>query len=120
MSVRWTMDKLPSGGWAGMVTLGPCATDVPGMDQIFRRGQDIKLVATSRTKAGALAKASAFANKLAQNPILAAALPPGTSQAVAVIAKLAQSAAAGKLERAAKKITGKGAKRLFKALKKFW
>jgi len=120
MSVQWTMEKLPSGNWAGMITLVPDCDGPGALARTVRRGRPIKLVAKSRTKAGALAKASAYAAKIAANPILAAALPPGTGKALKVIAILSKSAAAGKLERAAKKLTGKGAKRLVKALKKFW
>jgi len=118
--IRWTMEQLPSGVWAGMVTLVPSYDAEGAMAQTFRQGQPVKLVARSATKAGALAKASAFASKLAENPIIAAALPPGSSQAIKAISYLSRSAAAGKLESAAKKLKGKGAKRLYKALKKYW
>jgi len=120
MSVQWTMQKLPSGDWAGMITLVPTSNGQGAMARTLRRGRPIKMVAKSRTRAGALAKASAYAERIANNPILAAALPPGTGQAIKVISVLAKSAAAGKLEKAAKKLTGRGAKRLVKALKKFW
>ncbi len=89
------------------------------MARTVRRGRPIRMVARSRTKAGALAKASAFADKIASNPLLAAALPPGTGQAIKVISALSRSAAAGKLEKVSKKLVGKGARRLKKALKKF-
>lgn len=120
MSVQWTMEKLPSGSWAGMITLVPSGDAQGAMARTVRRGQPIKLVAKSRTRAGALAKASAYAERIANNPILAAALPPGTGKAIKIISVLAKSAAAGKLEKAAKRLTGKGARRLVKALKKFW
>ena len=120
MSVQWTMEKLPSGGWAGMITLIPTSNGQGAMARTIRRGQPIRMVARSRTRAGALAKASAYAERIANNPILAAALPPGTGQAIKVISVLARSAAAGKLASVAKKLKGKGAKRLIKALKKFW
>jgi len=120
MSVQWTMQKLPTGNWAGMITLVPDCNGQGALARTVRQGLPIKLVAKSRTKAGALAKAAAYAERIANNPILAAALPPGTGQALKVISVLAKSAAAGKLEKVAKKLTGRGAKKLYKALKKFW
>lgn len=120
MSVQWTMEPLPSGGWAGMITLVPISNGRGAMARTIRRGRPIKLVAKSRTKAGALAKASAFAEQIAANPLLASVLPPGTGQALKVISVLSKSAAAGKLEKASKRLVGKGAKRLKRALKKFW
>lgn len=118
--IRWQAQQLPSGIWAGMISLTPCQDGQGQFAQAIQRGKPIKLVARSMTKAGALAKASAYADKIAENPILAAALPPGSGAAIKALSYLSKSAAAGKLESAAKKITGKGAKRLVKALKKFW
>lgn len=114
--IHWKMTRLPQGGYEGMITLVPQRT-VPGG---FRKGKKIKLVATSSTKAGALAKASSVAARLMSNPLLAAAMPPQAMVAVKAIDFLAKSAAAGKLRKAATKVVGAGAKRLFKALKSFW
>ncbi len=114
--ISWTMRKLPTGDWAGMITMvptGPISATHPA-------GKPVRLVATSKTKAGALAKAASVAEMVANNPLLAAVLPPGSGVAIKAIAALSKSAAAGKLEKAAKKYGGKGAKRLVKALKKFW
>ncbi len=82
-----------------------------------RKGLDkpIATQAQGETKADALASAAALAQRLANNPLLAAAMPPGTAAAVAAMSKIATSAAAGKVT----KVVGKGAKRLAKALK-FW
>ena len=117
--IQWSMRKLPTGDWAGMITMMP----TPGAGQwspTHPAGKPIRLVAQSKTKAGALAKAASVAQLVANNPLLASVLPPGSGVAINAIAKLAKSAAAGKLESAAKKYGGKGAKRLVKALKKFW
>ena len=114
--IQWSMTPLPSGDKAGMITFVPTAALPSG----HPAGKPIRLVATSKTAAGALAKAASVAEVIAQNPILSSVLPPGTGAALTAIAKLSKSAAAGKLESAAKKYTGKGAKRLVKALKKFW
>lgn len=110
------MRKLPTGDWAGMITMVPTGA----ISATHPAGKPIRLVATSKTKAGALAKAAGVAAMIANNPLLSAVLPPGSGVALKAIARLSKSAAAGKLEKAAKKYAGKGAKRLVKALKKFW
>ncbi len=115
-AIRWSMMKLPTGDWAGMITMVPTGA----ISATHPAGKPVRLVATSSTKAGALAKASAVAQMVANNPLLKSVLPPGSGLALSAIAKLSRSAAAGKLESAAKKYGGKGAKRLVKALKKFW
>lgn len=121
--IRWHMRKLPNGEWEGMVVLVPAQT-IPGapygMPGKLTKGKPVKLVSRSQTKAGALAKASSVANKLMANPLVKAALPPGSAVAVKAISYLSKSAAAGQLEKAAKKVVGKGAKRLYKALSSLW
>jgi len=114
--IQWSLRKLPTGDWAGMITMVPAGA----ISATHPAGKPVRLVATSRTKAGALAKAASVAQMLANNPLLSSVLPPGSSAAIKAIAALSKSAAAGKLERAAKKYGGKGAKRLVKALKRFW
>lgn len=114
--IRWSMRKLPNGEYEGMLTLVPVRDVGPGT---IPRGKPIKLKAQSKTKAGALLKASEVANQLVANPILQAAMPPGTGAAVKAVTALAQSAAAGKVGKVLKKLKGPGAKRIAKALK-FW
>lgn len=114
--IRWTIRTLPSGDKEGMVTLYPTAALPSG----HPAGAPIRFRATSKTKAGALAKAASVAQMIAANPLMAAVLPPGTGSALKAVVALSKSAAAGKLRKAAKKYSGKGAKRLIKALKKFW
>lgn len=114
--IRWTMRKLPSGDTEAMITCVPTGTLPSG----HPAGKPIRLRAVSRTKAGALLKAASVAQMIANNPLMKSVLPPGTGAALSAVVKLSKSAAAGKLERAAKKYTGRGAKRLIKALKKFW
>ena len=131
--IRWSLRKLPNGEYEGLVTLVP-ASNVPmprrattvharrgaaAASRIIQKGKPINLVATSSTKEGALLKAASVASKIANNPIMQAALPPGSSQAIKAVQFLAKSGAAGTLKSAAKKIVGPGAKRLAKALK-FW
>lgn len=120
--IRWHMRKLPNGEFEGMITLVPTQT-IPGaaygMPGKLTKGKPVKLVAQSASKAGALAKASSVADQLLNNPIVAAALPPGSGQAVKAIKYLSKAANAGKLASAAKNVVGNGAKRLASALK-FW
>lgn len=62
----------------------------------------------------ALLRAATAAKAIANNPALAAILPPGSGQAVSAIIDIASSPEAATLA----KYTGKGAKRLFKSLRK--
>ena len=105
------------GGWNAVISL----PTIPGLTPAgFPPGAPVRFLATERgSKAGALADAAGLAAKLASNPILAAMLPPGTANAVKVTAALAKAANLGKLEDVAKKLVGKGARRLAKKLK-FW
>lgn len=118
--VKWSMRQLPTGQWEGMITLVPAKNishhSLPGK---WTKGKPVRLKARSKSKAGALLKAASVANAIANNPILSAALPPGSKVAIKAVNFLAKSAVVGKLEKATGKIVGKGAKRLIKALK-FW
>lgn len=113
--VRWSMRKLPNGLYEGMITLTPQTAAGP-----WSPSKPLRMKAQGKSKAAALAKASSVADKILANPLIRDALPPGSQTALAAVKYLSKSAAAGKLEKAAKKIVGKGAKRLFKKLKKFW
>ena len=112
--VQWRARKLPDGSWEGMVSFVPIANAGK-----FRAGKIVKLSAKASTQAKALKKASSVADMITSNPILKAALPPGSGVAIKAIKHLSKAAIKGKLKKAAKKIVGKGAKRLAKALK-FW
>lgn len=114
--IRWSLKKLPTGDYAGMITLVPTKALPSG----HPAGKPIRLVARSKTKAGALAKAASVAQTLLNNKLLSSVLPPGSAAAINAITYLSKSAAAGKLEKAAKKYIGKGAKRLYKALSSFF
>jgi hypothetical protein len=76
--------------------------------------------ASSKSPTNALAKAANVADALASNPVLAAVMPPGTAVALKATKFLANSAAAGKLGSALKKVSGPGAARLIGAFKKIW
>jgi len=126
--VRWQVKRTGDGGYEGVVILPTSLAQLarhPSNDlhvtrpSYLRRTKPLAVRATSNTKAGALAHAAGIAQRIASNPLLQAALPPGSAQAIKAIDYLSKSAAAGKLASASKKIVGKGAKRLAKALK-FW
>lgn len=94
------------GGYQGMVVLPVGVATIP-------------ITAKGKTPQQALKRASGLADKLMNSDILQAALPPQARLAVKAVKMLSKHASAGKLAKGLKKITGKGAKRLAKALK-FW
>lgn len=98
---------------AGYIKASSRRTRIPA-----RRGQ-AAAAAVAQGKAGALSQAASVAQGLLDNPLVRAALPPGSGVAIDAIKMLASSAAAGDLASAAKKVVGAGAKRLFDKLK-FW
>ncbi len=109
--IKWKLTRRGPDKWVGLIVL-------PSSGAGYGRGLNVRGPAAT-TKAGALAQAAGIANQIANNPLLAAAFPPGTGVAVKAISKLAIAAAKGKAGKILKKLTGKGAKRLVKALK-FW
>jgi len=106
MTIKWSMHRLADGSFRGVVVLptGP---------------KGLAVRAKAKTKEDALHRAAVVAQAVADNPLVSAALPPGTAVAVKAIGFLAKSSAAGVLGDAMKKVTGEGAKRLADALK-FW
>ena len=110
MNVKWHLKPIPGGGWAGMleIPLDPAGA-VAG-------GGRVVAVAKGANKAEALTKAGAIADKIMENPVVAALMPPQAALAVKAIKVLSKSAAAGKLADAAKKFTGPAMGRLKKAL----
>jgi hypothetical protein len=104
-----------------MITMVPSGNvTIPGAPGAFKAGKPVSLKVKGKTKASALASAASVAKQIANNPYLSAVLPPGTGAAISAVEYLSKSAAAGKLEKAAKKVVGKGAKRLYKSLKSLW
>ena len=119
--IHWAARQLPTGEWEGMIAFAPQqALSIPGKPGAFKAGKPIKLKAKAKDKASALASAASVAKQVANNPYLSAVLPPGTGAAITAVSYLAKSAAAGKLEDAAKKVVGKGAERLKSALSKLF
>jgi len=115
--IRWSMRRLPDGHYEGAVSFTPAATvTYPGARGALRKGKRVTLKAQGSSPGTALAKAASVADKILDNPVLRSALPPGSSTAIKAVKYLSKSAAAGKLKSAAKKVVGKGAKRLFKTL----
>lgn len=110
--VKWKLRRTYY-GWAGDIDLPKFGAGSP-----FAFKQ-VKATGHGRTKAEALKQAETMLSKLTGNPIVQAALPPGTGKAVQAIGRIADAAAGGDAAGALKGLAGKGAKRLAKALK-FW
>jgi len=110
-ALRWKVYKTYY-GWRGVLYL-PYGTGT----------QMLKVTSPARKgkkgKAQAIKDAAGIASQIASNPLLQAALPPGTGIAVKAVGKLADAALKGKAGAVLKKLTGAGAKRLAKSLK-FW
>lgn len=109
MNVKWHLKPIAGGGWAGMIELPLDGGQVAG-------GGRVVAAAKGANKAEALTKAGAIADKIMENPVVAALMPPQAAIAVKAIKVLSKSAAAGKLADAAAKFTGPAMGRLKKAL----
>lgn len=79
----------------------------------------IKATVKAGDKGSAIAQAASLADQIVSNPLVAAALPPGTGAAVKALKVIGQNAPLGKLDDALKKLTGAGAGRIIDTLK-FW
>lgn len=132
--VRWKIRRLGNGSYEGMVIL-PGSVQAVADNWLrsrkvpahvrrravkrFSAGQ-VTRAAKGRSAGHALARAAAGAHKLLQNPLVQAAMPPGSAAAVKGLAIASKYVSAGDVASAAKKIGGPGAKRLFGAIKKLW
>jgi hypothetical protein len=107
--IKWKVVPRKGGGFWGTIVLPAGTATVP-------------ITARGATQREALANASGLASSLLDNPILKAALPPGSGAAIEAVKMLSKAVGAGKLKKAMNKLVGKGAKRVGKALKKlkFW
>lgn len=99
--------------WHGEVTL-PFGPERFAGSAVAPR-QQIRVQAQSGSKSDALAKAAGIAGQIVNNPLVAAALPPGSGAAVKALQLLGKSGAAEGM----KKLMGAGASRIADALK-FW
>jgi hypothetical protein len=93
--ITWKVRKLAPQSWAGEITFPD------------RLGHAHTVTSQGSTPQAAVKKAGNLASSLASNPMLMAALPPGSAQALQVVGKLASSKAA--------KAVGKKLKKM-----KFW
>lgn len=109
MNVKWSLKPDGSGGWAGQIDIPLNPGAIPG-------GGALVATAKGADKANALAKASAVADQIMGNPVVAALMPPQAALAVKAIKVLSKSAAAGKLVDVAKKFKGPAMRRLSKVL----
>ncbi len=102
--IKFKLVPTADGGYTGIISMpGGIATAAKGPTT----GPD------SVKKAKALGRAAGLADKVLDNPILRAALPPGVGPGLDIVRSLAKSKAAGKV---LKGLTGPGAKRLWKVL----
>lgn len=138
MRVQWKLRKVGD-GYEGTIVL-PCtfgqmmrAVPVPPTlsPQLQQRmmvakqrvaaspaaAQPVQMRAAGLTPASALGKAAGMAGKLLGNPLVQAAMPPGTGAAVKGIQLAAKIASSKGVKKAMKAVVGPGAKRLFGALK---
>lgn len=84
----------------------------------YRLQKKFMVIATGAFVAGTLLKAARVAAKIAQNPALAALLPPGTAQALKITLMASKAAQQGKLPALLAKLRGPGSRRLIKAIMK--
>lgn len=121
-TIRWKFERVayshrPRGvaeQWRGTLTLPP---------MVFPSGKArrVAITATGPDKATALKKSAAGLQSLLDNPLVKAALPPGTGVAAAALSRVAEAAGVpGALDKAWKSLKGPGAKRLVSAVKKIW
>jgi hypothetical protein len=75
-------------------------------------GKKVTRAHASSSPAKALAGAAVLAAKVAQDPLLAAVMPPGTGAAIKATAMLAKAAHVGKLGEVMKGLKGDGARRI--------
>jgi hypothetical protein len=109
-AVHWKLRRTAE-GWEGIIMLAG-ASDGP------MRGNAIAVLGAD--PADALLKAGVLAKNIASNPIVAAALPPGTAAAVKAVTNIARAVKTGDVQKVLKRYGGPGAKRLAKALRRFW
>lgn len=109
MNVKWKLAPDGRGGWAGVI-------DIPLHPGAVYGGGRVVAMAKGGDRAEALGKAAAIAKKIAENPIVAAILPPQAGVAIKAISVMSKAAKAGHLDDAIKKFAGPGLKRLGKVL----
>lgn len=109
MNVKWHLKPIAGGGWAGIIEI-----PLDAMGPVAGGGR-VMAAAKGSSKAEALSKAGAIADKIMENPVVAALMPPQAAVAVKAIKVLSKSAAAGKLAEAAAKFSGPAMGRLKKA-----
>lgn len=87
----------------------------------FRTGDGPNGIATVSAIGGgeqdALKRAAILAEQITQSPIFAAVAPPGTRAAIKAISEIAKSK---DVRKAMRKYVGPGARRLARAIRKFW
>ena len=101
--VTWKLRPAAGGGYEGEIIIPMPVSAAP-----------VKVSTRGANKQQAIQRAAAAANSIVSNPLLSAVLPPGTGVAVKAITSLAADPSA------ITRFAGPGAKRLVKALGKFF
>jgi len=103
--VTWNLRPVAGGGWQGEIVL-PC-----GPAAVTSR-------AKARTKAGAMKKTAALAERVLADPMLAQVIPPQAQLAIRGAKMLAQAAQAGQLKDIVGKLKNPALKKIGKSLLK--
>lgn len=119
--------------YCGFYELGANATAAPstlelrqGRDGVWRAevrlpsgtGTAVRAAASSARKATAAAEAAALAERVMDNPLIAAAMPPQAKLAVKALQRIAKAAGSREARAVYRTLTGPGARRVFRALAK--
>lgn len=122
---------MPRDNYAGLYELGAADQTLPaslelrqGTDGVWRAeihlpsgsGTAVKAAASAAKKATAIAEASAMADRIMQNPLVSAVMPPQAKAAVKALQKIAAVADSPQAKAVYRTLTGPGAKRLFRAI----
>jgi hypothetical protein len=106
-TTSWKIRRAADGGFVAIIR--------------FRTGDGPHGIATvsalGAAEGDAIARAAVLANQLASSPIFNAVAPPGTAAAIRAISAIAKSK---DVQRTLSKYAGPGARRLAKAIRKFW
>ncbi len=107
--IKWKVQPRKGGGFFGTIVLPVGLATVP-------------VTAPGTTQRAAIKNAAGLAEKMLSNPLVKAALPPGSGAAIAAVKLIGKYAGKGMLKKGMKLLKGKGARRIGKALKKlkFW
>lgn len=110
-TIRWNVSPRTGGGWDGTIVMESANGAVT-----------TAVTARGASQPDALFTAATMATSLLDNPILRAALPPGSGAAIEAVKMISKYSSAGDLAKGMSKLVGPGAKRIGNAISKlkFW